>query len=91
MIGWYIRSLNNCDELERAIEVSLQYEEQGADDARWHYRLGYSYFYLGRDEDAEKALLRGKELAGSNEELTEWIDELLGFLHPQQNLEVYTE
>ncbi|MDR3295093.1 MAG: SMI1/KNR4 family protein [Clostridiales Family XIII bacterium] len=76
-IGAYVRALNNMRKLERAVEVSLQYVDQGKDDALWHYRLGYAYVNLGRNDEAKSVLLRGKELAKNNTELLEWFDELL--------------
>ncbi|MDR3354580.1 MAG: SMI1/KNR4 family protein [Synergistaceae bacterium] len=76
-VGSYIRALNNTGQLERAVEVSLQYQERDADDPLWHYRLGYAYVNLGRLEEAEAVLLRGKELAKDDAQVTEWIDELL--------------
>jgi len=77
LVGWYVRSLNNCDEYERAVEVSMQYQSQGESDPLWHYRLGYALWYLDRDEEAEAALLRAKELANEGEPVIEWVDELL--------------
>ena len=77
LVGWYVRSLNNCDEYERAVEVSLQYQSQGESDPLWHYRLGYAFWYLDRDEEAEASLLRAKELANEGDPVIEWIDELL--------------
>jgi hypothetical protein len=77
IIGWYVRSLNNTGQLRRAVDVSLQYKEAGENDPFWHYRLGYAYVNLSRNDEAKALLLRGKELAEGNSQLTEWIDELL--------------
>jgi len=77
IIGWYIRALNNSGQAEKAIEVALKYAEQGKDDAMWHYRLGYAYWWLDRFEEAEPILLRAKELAAGNTDLIEWLDELI--------------
>ena len=77
LIGWYVRSLNNCDDYERAVEVSLQYQSQGENDPLWRYRLGYALWYLDRDEEAETTLRRAKELANKGEPVIEWVDELL--------------
>jgi tetratricopeptide (TPR) repeat protein len=76
-VGAYVRALNNTGRLERAVEVSLQYKDRDGEDPLWHYRLGYAYINLGRYEEAEALLLRGKELAHGGEPVTEWIDELL--------------
>jgi hypothetical protein len=78
VIGCYVRALNNVGgQLGRAIEVSLQYSEQGKDDPLWHYRLGYSYLNLNYIDKAEDVLLHGKELAAAGSDVLGWIDELL--------------
>jgi Flp pilus assembly protein TadD len=77
IIGQYVRALNNTGQFGRAVAVSWQYAEQGKDDALWHYRLGYAYVKQGDNDGAEKVLLRGKELATGDDELTRWIDGLL--------------
>lgn len=38
--------------LEKAVSLLESMEEDGKDDAVWHYRLGYSLFYLNREEEA---------------------------------------
>jgi hypothetical protein len=55
----------------------MRYREQGENDARWHYRLGYAYVNLKRGEDAEAVLLRGRKLAADDMQTIAWIDELL--------------
>jgi tetratricopeptide (TPR) repeat protein len=88
LVGWYIRSLNNSDEYERAEAVSLQYRAQGEKDPHWHYRYGYALLALGRDQEAEAALYRAKEIAREGEPVIEWIDELLEMVEEyRQNLE----
>jgi tetratricopeptide (TPR) repeat protein len=77
IVGAYVRALNNTWQLERAVEVSLKYRDRDGDDALWHYRLGYAYVNLDRNEEAEATLLRAKELARGDAQITEWIDELL--------------
>ena len=39
------RALNNNDESHKAIAVLRSVEAQGQNDALWHFRLGYAYFY----------------------------------------------
>ncbi|MCL2319440.1 MAG: SMI1/KNR4 family protein [Treponema sp.] len=77
MASRYIRALNNNWELEKAVSVSLRYQSLGENDALWHYRLGYAYVNLNRYEEAEKVLLRGRELAAGDNEVIGYINELL--------------
>jgi uncharacterized protein YfeS len=76
-IGAYVRALNNSDRAEQAIEVSMKYQKQGANDPFWHYRLGYAYYWLDRYDEARPILLRAKELAEDGSELMGWINGLL--------------
>ena len=77
LIGWYVRSLNNCGDYERAIEISLQHKAQGENDLLWHYRYGYALLYSKRHEEAEIVLRRAIELASEGESVIEWVNELL--------------
>jgi len=76
-ISYYIRALNNTGQYDRAIEMSVQYQEQCANDAYWCYLLGYSYYALDRSKEAKEVLLRGKGLAKSGTAVLSNIDELL--------------
>lgn len=77
LIGRYVRALNNSEQAEWAIEVSLKYQALGENDALWHYRLGYAYWYLDRFAEALGYLRRGRELAAQDAETAGYIDELL--------------
>ena len=77
LIQCYVRALNNTWRLDKAVEVSLRYQEQETKNPYWHYRLGYAYVNLNRYGEAETVLNRGKELAGDDTQVIEWIDELL--------------
>ena len=84
-VGAYIRALNNTWQLERSVKVSIQYQEKGASDALWHYRLGYAYLNLDYYDEAEAVLLRGKELAKGDAEVIGWMDELLEQVSTSKN------
>jgi len=77
----YIRALSNDWKHERAIEVSMQFQEQGLNNPYWHYRLGYSYFRLDNKKKAKQFLLQAKELADSDEILISRIDDVWNALH----------
>ncbi len=60
--GQLARAYNNLGELEAALELLLSIAEQGRGDFRWHYRVGYSYFYLHQNERAAAAFDRAVAL-----------------------------
>ncbi|MDR0440486.1 MAG: SMI1/KNR4 family protein [Candidatus Accumulibacter sp.] len=86
IVGSCVRALSNTGQFERAVEMSLQYRDRDGEDPLWHYRLGYAYFNQSRNEEAEAVLLRGKELARDNAQVTEWIDELLGWIAERKEI-----
>ncbi len=46
------RALNNLDRESEALELLLSVKDVGAADALWNFRVGYSYYYLGKDAEA---------------------------------------
>ena len=79
-ILWYIRSLCNGWQPDRAIEVAMKYRKQGEGDPMWHYRLGIAFYRTGQYNEAELSLLQAKELSHDNAEITEWVLESLGIV-----------
>ena len=47
------RAYNNLEDYETAVKLLLSVSAEGKDDDLWHYRLGYAYYYLGKDLDAK--------------------------------------
>ena len=56
------RAYNNLDDYDRAAQCLLSVQEEGEDDPLWHYRLGYSYYYLDRDGEAQNEFERAVAL-----------------------------
>jgi tetratricopeptide (TPR) repeat protein len=52
LASFYARALNNLDKYEEALDLLLGLEEQGKEDGKWYFRVGYSLYYLGREEEA---------------------------------------
>lgn len=52
------RAYNNMEEYEKALELLLSVEGEGKYDLTWHFRIGFSYYYLDALELAEKAFER---------------------------------
>lgn len=49
-------------QLEKAVSLLESVREDGKDDARWHYRLGYALYYLDREAEALPCFRRAAEL-----------------------------
>lgn len=46
------RAMNNLERYDEALQQLLTIAKQGEDDPLWHFRVGYSYYYLEQYEDA---------------------------------------
>lgn len=60
--GQLARALNNIDEYEEAVEILLQTEEEGAEDPRWFYRMGYAQFGMEQYGEAREYFIQASEL-----------------------------
>ena len=49
-------------QLEKAVSLLESVREDGKDDARWHFRLGYALYYLDREAEALPCFRRAAEL-----------------------------
>lgn len=56
------RALNNAGDMKGAIEQLRIVEEQGKEDPLWHFRMGYAYYYLDREEEAIPYFERAQQL-----------------------------
>ena len=74
------RAYNNLDMYTEALTVLLPLREQGEADPIWNYRVGYSYYYLDKEEMAREYFVRASELDPEDEdarEFIEWCDEII--------------
>ncbi|MDR1070063.1 MAG: hypothetical protein LBL37_04695 [Gracilibacteraceae bacterium] len=65
----YGRALNNLDRYGDALAALLPLKTEGENDALWHFRVGYAYYYLDREEEAADYLERAYAL-GDHDEAT---------------------
>ncbi|OMF97005.1 Imm51 family immunity protein [Paenibacillus sp. FSL R7-0337] len=56
------RAYNNLGDYDKALELLLSIAEEGKEDSLWHFRAGYSYYYLNQYEQAVQAFARADEL-----------------------------
>ncbi|MBW4085789.1 Imm51 family immunity protein [Paenibacillus sp. S150] len=75
LIGQLGRALNNLDRYSEALEQLLSIAEQGKQDAIWHYRAGYAYYYLKQYEEAVREFGLADELEPGDEDIMQ----LLGY------------
>jgi tetratricopeptide (TPR) repeat protein len=68
LYGLYVRALNNAERYEDALEQLMVVEEQGREDGIWHYRKGYSLYYLNREDEAAESFQRAIDLGDDSED-----------------------
>ncbi|MCL2492917.1 MAG: hypothetical protein FWF33_02610 [Clostridiales bacterium] len=63
------RALNNLDQYGRAMNLLLSVKAEGEADPLWHFRVGYSLYYMGKEAEAVPYFEKSIEL-GDQEENT---------------------
>lgn len=74
LLGQQARALNNLGRFEEALQVLERCREQSAADPLWHFRAGYAWYHLGKEEKALEAFDRADELAPGDEETERYLD-----------------
>lgn len=74
LLGQQARALNNLGRYEEALQVLERCKQQGAADPLWHFRAGYAWYHLGREEKALEAFDRSDELSPGDEETERYLD-----------------
>ncbi len=75
-IGHLARAYNNRGQegdYDKALQLLMMAEDLGREDALWHYRTGYAYFYSGRLAEAEAAFEQALMLDPGDEEAEEFL------------------
>ena len=76
LIGQLARAYNNRGQqgdYERAIDLLMSTADRCQDEANWHFRLAYAYYYLDRDAQAMQEFERALELDPEDEDAEEFI------------------
>lgn len=62
IVGHYGRALNNLGRYAEALQQLMMFKEQGQQDANWHWRVGYAYFFMHKWQEALTYFKRAQEL-----------------------------
>lgn len=74
LVGLLARALNNLERYEEALEQLLSIAGPGKQDPVWHYRAGYSYYYLKQYEQAVQAFEQANELEPGDEDILDLLE-----------------
>ncbi|MDR1374400.1 MAG: suppressor of fused domain protein [Treponema sp.] len=66
--SYYARALNNMGRFQEALDILLPLKEEGKDDAVWFFRVGYSLYYLNREEEAADFFRKAIEYGDDGED-----------------------
>jgi tetratricopeptide (TPR) repeat protein len=66
--GYYARALNNAGRFQEALDALSNVEREGKDDAAWFFRVGYSLYYLNREEEAANFFFQAIEKGDDSED-----------------------
>lgn len=67
-IGYLARAYNNIEEYEEALNLLNSTREEGAEDMRWNFRMGYALFFLNRFREALMHFKKADELDPDDED-----------------------
>ena len=67
----YARALNNSEQYEEALNLLMNVKTQGRNDGLWNFRIGYSLYYLGREEEASEYIRRAIDLGDDTNDTRE--------------------
>ena len=71
----YGRALNNLDREEEALDVLERIRAQGEQDAVWHWRIGYSLYFLDREEEAAEHFQKAIDMGYDNEQIRSFLEQ----------------
>lgn len=63
LVSQLARAYNNLGEYQKALELLESVKAEGETDPLWHFRIGYSLYYLDRDQEAKEEFERTCEMA----------------------------
>ena len=89
LISALARALNNLSRYEEAFRLLQSVSEEGQKDPYWHFRMGYSLYYIdGREVEAIPYLERAIELGDDYPSTYELLQDAKRFLDEDEDAEV---
>ena len=64
----YARALNNSKQYEKALSLLVNVKTLGKNDAVWNFRIGYSLYFLGKEEEAASYIKTAIDLGDTSED-----------------------
>jgi len=64
----YARALNNSKQYEEALSLLVNVRTLGKNDAIWNFRIGYSLYFLGKEEEAAGYVKKAIEMGDDTED-----------------------
>lgn len=65
--GFLARAYNNIEEYAKAAELLESVREEGAEDERWNFRMGYAQYFLNNYREALDYFSKARELNPEDE------------------------
>jgi tetratricopeptide (TPR) repeat protein len=96
LAGFYARALNNLGRYQEALDELLGFEQEGREDGIWHFRVGYSLYYLGREAEAAAYFQKAIDYGDDGEDTRQFLaasraEAEMKTEGTRYNPEVYTE
>lgn len=71
--GFLARAYNNIEEYAKAAELLESVREEGAEDERWNFRMGYAQYFLNNYREALDYFSKARELNPEDEDTLSFI------------------
>ena len=85
VICLYARALNNSGQYEEALNLLMELKTLGKNDAVWNFRIGYSLYFLGKEEEAVGYIRKAIDLGDDTEDARELLNACLDEAKQKEN------
>ncbi|WP_410770322.1 hypothetical protein [Fontibacillus sp. BL9] len=68
------RALNNLGRYKDALKWFMKIDEEGRNNALWHFRVGYAHYYLDQNEEAVKEFEIAHQMDPEDEDTIEFLE-----------------
>lgn len=68
------RALNNLERYEEALKWFQKIDEENRNNSLWHFRVGYAYYYLDRNEEAVQEFEIAHEMDPDDEDTITFLE-----------------